>query len=1080
MHHNERLHDERLERVLRERLLPAIYRARHPLTIAAWSADAAPDATVTAPAVPFDQAVRQQFAPIGPGAAWGSPWGTTWLHLTGAVPGDWTGLPGTAVEVVIDLGFTAAIPGFQAEGLVYAADGMVLKGVQSRNRWVSVPAPTPADDGTSPAAGATSPGGLIDLYVEAAANPDLVHDFGFAPTELGNPATLGPGPLYTLGRVDVAIRDLEVWHLVQDLRALDGLQGELPAASTRRAQLRAGLERCLDTLDPEDVAGTAAHARAVLAPLLARPAAASAHHVHAVGHAHIDSAWLWPLRETPRKVARTLANVLALIEENPDFHFAMSSAQQFAWIKDDDPQLFDRVRAAVASGAIVPVGGMWVESDTNLPGGEALVRQFVVGQRFFREEFGLEPREVWLPDSFGYSAAFPQIARLAGMRWFLTQKLSWSDTNVFPHHTFLWEGIDGSRIFTHFPPVADYNAELTAAELARAERLFAEKAHATASLVPFGWGDGGGGPTREMVAAARRTRDLEGSPTVELSTPARFFEAAEAEHPSPPVWSGELYLEFHRGTYTSQARTKRGNRQSERLLREAELWATTAAVRAGAPYPYAALAHAWQSTLLLQFHDILPGTSIAWVHQEAERRHARTAHTLTAVIDESVRAIAGAGAHRLRLNAGPYAVDDVPALGADAAEAVAAPGYAAALIERTDAGIVLRNDHLAVTVDADGLIPSLRDVLAARELIPAGSRGNLLQLHRDTPTKWDAWDIDRHHRCTVTDLTGADAVEVSVESDELVGVRVVRTFGRSRVEQHLTLRAGSPTLDLRLVIDWHERQKLLRLVFPFDLHADRAASEIQFGHVFRPTHANTSWDAARFETVAHRWVHVGEPGYGVAVANDATYGHAIDRTPPGMHADTGPTAAASPGAGQDASFLASSGAAERIGTTVRLSLLRAPLYPDPSADQGRHERRVSVRPAAGIAEAVAEGYRLNVPLRTVTGVAATSIEPLLRIDNPAVVVEAVKLAEDHSGDVIVRLYEAHGNRSTARLIRHFDATDVVETDLLERPLAEPRAGLAAGRPPAEESAVPGPREAERELILTLRPFEIVTLRFVRP
>ncbi|TFD91097.1 alpha-mannosidase [Cryobacterium lactosi] len=1069
MHHNERLHDERLERVLRERLLPAVYRARHPLDVAAWSASTAADAAVTDPPVSFDEAARQSFTPITPGTGWGTPWGTTWLHLTGEVPGDWTGLPGTEVEVVVDLGFTDAIPGFQTEGLVYAADGMVVKGLQSRNRWVPVPAMTPSDDGTSPAAGATSPGGLIDLYVEAASNPDLVHDFGFTPTALGDPATLPPGPLYTLGRVDVALRDLEVWNLVQDLRALDGLQGELPAASTRRARLRAGLEQSLDRIDPDDVAGTVVAARAVLAPLLARPASASAHHVHAVGHAHIDSAWLWPLRETPRKVSRTLANVLALIEANPDFRFAMSSAQQFAWVKEHDPALFERVRAAVAAGTIVPVGGMWVESDTNLPGGESLVRQFVTGQRFFREEFGLEPGEVWLPDSFGYSAAFPQIARLAGMRWFLTQKLSWSDTNVFPHHTFLWEGIDGSRIFTHFPPVADYNAELTAAELARAERLFAEKAHATVSLVPFGWGDGGGGPTREMLAAARRTRDLEGSPTVELSTPQRFFDAAEAEYPAPSVWSGELYLEFHRGTYTSQARTKRGNRRNELLLREAELWAATAAVRSGAPYPYAALERAWQSVLLLQFHDILPGTSIAWVHQEAERRHARTAHALTGLIDEAVRATAGVGERRLRLNAGPYPLDGVPALGADSDGDTAHPGYAAALIERTAAGIVLRNDHLSVTIDADGLIPSLRDVLAGRELIPAGLCGNLLQLHRDIPTHWDAWDIDAHHRRTVTDLVGADTVEVSVESDELVGVRVVRTVGRSRIEQHLTLRAGSPTLDLRMVIDWHERQKLLRLVFPLDVHAERAASEIQFGHVFRPTHANTSWDAARFETVAHRWVHVGEPGYGVAVANDSTYGHAIDRTPPDVE-----------GHASDAAGAAAPRGAERSGTTVRLSLLRAPLYPDPGADQGRHELRVSVRPAAGIAEAVAEGYRLNLPLRTVTGVAAAGIEPLLRVDNPAVVVEAVKLAEDHSGDLIVRLYEAHGNRSTARLIRHFEATDVVETDLLERPLAEPRAELAAGRPLPEDSAVPAPAEASRELILTLRPFEIVTLRFRRP
>jgi alpha-mannosidase len=1062
MHHNERLHDERLDRVLRERLLPALHRARHTLTVAAWT----PEVPVTEAPVRFADAVGQDFTPVQEGARWGTPWGTTWLHVTGTVPDGWVDQPGTAVEVVVDLGFTRAIPGFQAEGLVYAADGTVLKGLQSRNRWVPVPAVTPADDGTSPAAPAVSPGGVIDLYVEAAGNPDLVHAFGFAPTDLGDPGTLAGRPLYRLGRVDVVLRDLEVWHLVQDIRALDGLQAELDPGSTRRAQVRAGLERCIDQLDPDDVPGTAGAARAQLRHLLDRPATASAHHLHAVGHAHIDSAWLWPLRETPRKVARTLANVLALAAEHPRFRFAMSSAQQFAWLKEADPALFKRVRAAVAAGIIVPVGGMWVESDTNMPGGEALVRQFLTGQRFFRNEFGLEPAEVWLPDSFGYSAAFPQIARLAGMRWFLTQKLSWSDTNVFPHHTFLWEGIDGSRIFTHFPPVADYNAELSAAELARAERLFTEKAEATMSLVPFGWGDGGGGPTREMLAAADRTRNLEGSPTVELSTPRRFFEAAEAEQAAPPVWSGELYLEFHRGTYTSQARTKRGNRRGEHLLREAELWAATAAVRTGTPYPHAELERAWQSLLLLQFHDILPGTSIAWVHQEAERRHARTAAALTALIDGAVRALAGAGPHRLRLNAGPYRLGGVPALGADGAPPDPIPGSAVALVERTPAGLVLRNGLLAVTIDDDGLISSLRDLTAGRELIPEGSRGNLLQLHRDTPTKWDAWDIDLHHRRTVTELTAADTVEVSVESPELVGVRVVRTFGRSRVEQHLTLRAESAALDLRLLIDWHERQKLLRLVFPFDLHADRAASEIQFGHVFRSTHANTTWDAARFETVAHRWVHVGEPGYGVAVANDSTYGHAIDRTLP----STPGTAAGS----------SRSAADERPGTTVRLSLLRAPLYPDPSADQGRHELRVSVRPGAGIPEAVAEGYRLNLPLRTITGVSATGIEPLVRIDNPAVVVEAVKLADDASGDLIVRLYEAHGSRATARLIRHFDATDVVETDLLERPLAAPRAERAPATPPAEEPADELLPVLSHELTLTLRPFEIVTLRFRRP
>src|SRR5690606_10952090 len=325
--------------------------------------------------------------------------------------------------------------------------------------------------------------------------------------------------------------------------------------------------------------------------------------VSAVGHAHIDSAWLWPLRETVRKVARTAANVTALMDDHPGLVFAMSQAQQLEWIKEHRPEVYARVKEKAAEGRFVPVGGMWVEADTNMPGGEAMARQFVFGKRFFAEEFGVDTPEVWLPDSFGYSAALPQIVRLAGARWFLTQKISWNRTNPFPHHSFQWEGIDGTRVFTHFPPADTCNSELAGRELAHAARNFRDKGAATRSLVPFGWGDGGGGPTREMLGRADRLADLEGSPKVRLERPAEFFAAAEQEYPQAPVWAGELYLELHRGTYTSQARTKQGNRRSEHLLREAELWAATAAVRTGAAYPYDRLERIWKQVLLHQFHD---------------------------------------------------------------------------------------------------------------------------------------------------------------------------------------------------------------------------------------------------------------------------------------------------------------------------------------------------------------------------------------------------------------------------------------------------------------------------------------------
>ncbi|MDH6235879.1 glycoside hydrolase family 38 C-terminal domain-containing protein [Cryobacterium sp. CG_9.6] len=1025
MHDTSALILLRITRFVAERLHPAVYRHTKPLRVEVWEAPGEP--------VSFSAAQQQVFAPFEPGTAWGSPWGTTWFHLTGTVPPGWTGA-GRHPELVVDLGFSTSVPGFQAEGLVYTAEGIVVKAVEARNQTVPLTSQT------------------IDVYVEAASNPNIAADFSFLPTDLGDPATAPPTPLYTFRRADVALPDQTVWELIQDVAALLGLHAELPESSARRAEILRALERCLDAVDPQNVADTAAAGRSELAQVLSRPANASAHQVYAVGHAHIDSAWLWPVRETVRKVARTFSNVLSLMDANPDFVFAASSAQQYAWLKEAYPELFERVKVAVARGAFVPTGGMWVESDTNMPGGEALVRQFVAGKQFFLREFGVEPLEVWLPDSFGYSAALPQIVVAAGSRWFLTQKISWNETNVFPHRTFLWEGIDGTRVFTHFPPVADYNAELSGAELARAERNYAEKGVATTSLVPFGWGDGGGGPTREMIAAARRTANLEGSPAVQFSTPQRFFETAEAEYGAPPVWSGELYLEFHRGTFTSQARTKRGNRRSEHLLREAELWATTAAVQRGSEYPSAALERAWRTVLLQQFHDILPGSSIAWVHQEAERNYAEVARVLTELIEASVRELCGSGAATVVLNAGPYALAGVSAGAGNAAvrgvgdaepsaepNAATAPRAGAASVTRTDAGIVLANGLVAVTIDDDGLFSSVRDLVADREVIPAGQRGNLLQLHRDTPTQWDAWDIDEHYRRNVEDLTNADEIEVVLDTPARVDVRVKRTLGASHIEETITLAAGSPAIDLHFAIGWHERQKLLKLAFPLDVHADRAASEIQFGHVYRPTHTNTSWDAARFETCAHRWVHVGEPGYGVTVANDSTYGHDITRT-----AD----------------------AAGATHTTVRLSLLRAPLFPDPTADQGRHEMTVSLRVGATIADAVAEGYRLNLPLRRITGVGTAVIEPLFTVDSPAVVIEAVKLAEDASGDVIVRLYEAHGSRARAALRHTFTAVDVYPTDLLERRLVVP--------PPRPSASWSG-----QVVTLELRPFQLVTLRFVR-
>ncbi|MBB2957601.1 hypothetical protein FHX72_001738 [Pseudoclavibacter helvolus] len=501
--------DLRNRRFVSERLTPAIYRERVPLTFTSWDVPGEP--------VPFAEAVAQEYAPFRVGDEWSRPWGTTWFHITGTVPADWE-MTDARVEVLVDLGFVSGHPGFQAEGLVWTPEGHILKAIEPRNTAV------PLEIG---------PGDSIDLYIEAASNPDVQGESVYAPTPMGDLATSGDAPNYRTGVLDIGLRDVPVWELAQDVWTLDGLWRELGEEQPRRAEILRGLERLIDTLDPDDISSTAKAGREVLAPLLASPAYASAHHLVAVGHAHIDSAWLWPVRETICKCARAFSNVLSLMDGNDDFLFACSSAQQFAWMKEHYPDLLERIKVRVLDGRFVPVGGMWVESDTNLPGGEAMARQFVAGKGFFIREFGIEPPEVWLPDSFGYSAALPQIVKAAGSKYFLTQKPSWNETNVMPHHTFNWEGIDGSQVFTHFPPVATYNSVLSQEELHKAQRDYKEKGEANSSLVPFGYGNGGGGPTREMVSAAERTRNLEGSPTVEMTSPQAFFEQAEAELEQP-------------------------------------------------------------------------------------------------------------------------------------------------------------------------------------------------------------------------------------------------------------------------------------------------------------------------------------------------------------------------------------------------------------------------------------------------------------------------------------------------------------------------------------------------------------------
>ncbi|GAA3937520.1 alpha-mannosidase [Microbacterium soli] len=1007
MHEESSLTVGRVNRVLTERVRPAVHSARVPLEIAAHPLPGEP----ISPA----EGLALDFEPFTAGSMWGSAWGTTWFRVRGEVPALWAG---KRVEALIDLGFDVNMTGFQCEALAYRASDsgpVPIKSLNPRSQWL-------------PVTDAAEPGRAVEFYLEGASNPVLLDYHPFLPTQEGDIRTSSPEPLYRVRHMDLAVFEKDVFELALDLEVLIELQAELPETSPRRMRILQALDDALDVLDLQRIVETAPDAREQLAEVLASPADASAHRIAAIGHAHIDSAWLWPVRETIRKVARTTASMTTLIDEQPEFLYGMSSAQQYAWIKEHRPEVFARVKDAVKAGRFLPLGGMWVESDTVMPTGESLVRQFSYGQRFFEREFGIRSRGVWLPDSFGYSPALPQLMRRAGFEWFFTQKISWNQRNVFPHHSFLWEGIDGSRMFTHFPPMDTYNAQLSGEEVAKASRQFKENRRATMSIAPVGWGDGGGGTTREMAGKAARLASLEGSAQVEWKHPDAFFAEARAELTDPAVWVGELYLELHRGTLTSQHATKALHRWAEQALIEAELWAATATVRLGAEYPHDELDRLWQTVLLHEFHDILPGTSIAWVHREA-------VEVLTAVLSDAEelsnaarQALAGSGERELVFT--PTSVGAGRALGAAFAEAASpASGSAEAitLSERPDGGFTLTNDLVAVTVSPEGLITSAIDRATGRETIPAGRPANLFQLHQDFPNMWDAWDIDRYYRNRVDDLTAVSSISASVVDGAAVVV-VDRAFSESRLAQTIVLRPGSRMVLLRNDIDWHETEKLLKLAFPLDLFARETLAETQFGFQRRVTHVNTSWEAAKFETSMHRFVLAQEDdGFGVALVNDSIYGYDTSRDVDG----------------------------DDVTTTIRLSLLRAPRFPDPDTDHGRHEIEVGLVIGADAEVATAEGIRLNAPSHIVRG--AREVEPLVSVTGAGIVVSSVKLADDRSGDVIMRVYESLGRRTRGTLAVGFAHTGIREVSLIEDELDAPRTGGE----------------------LSLHPFEVRTLRIAR-
>jgi alpha-mannosidase len=1006
----------RIDEVLGHVLKPARWPAHTPVTITANH--------LTGEPVGCAEATSGVFEPFAEGDRWGPDWGTTWFHVTGTVPDDWAG---RTAALVVHLGYGGAT-GFGAEGQVWV-DGVPTQGISPNHREVVI-----ADVATG--------GEAIDLFLEAAANP---------PALPGDPGALllpdpDGEPELSLRRCHLAVVDRSVEDLVRRWTVVREYADWI--GDERADQAKSALDEACRVIEADGVTSeSVATAVDALGAVLGRRHADGGGPVHlAVGNSHIDTAWLWPLRETRRKVVRSFSTASTFLERDDQYRFAASQPQQLAWIRDDQPELWERIRGHVAAGRFEPVGAMWVEPDCNVPSGESLARQLIHGLRFWREELGVETGGLWLPDVFGYSAAMPQILAAAGVDWFLTQKLSWNDTNRFPHQTFAWEGIDGTRVFTHFPPADTYNGDFSVANLLHAERISAKHNAIGQSVYLYGHGDGGGGPDADMLGRLRLLADVDGIGRVRSTGAADALAAlrAEASKGDLPVWVGELYFECHRGTYTTHGAVKRGNRVLERALYDVELWSWAAQRHTGSPVPTAELDDAWKTLLLHQFHDILPGSSIHWVYDDTladhDRLHGVTDDLRSAALDALASRVDPAGAARPALvaNGLPVPRDELVELDGELVRAGApACGWQVVDLDapRDDLGQPvdtgdgwMDNGILRMTWDDDGLVRSVLHHPTGREAVAPGGAANLLQLLEDRPREYDAWNIDREAFDHPRDVIGADHVELVESTGDRATLRVVRSFGSSRIEQLIRLVRGGRRVEVHCELDWHEDHELLKVGFPLNVHTSVARHEIQYGHVERPTHRNTSWDRARFETCAHTWVDLSEDGFGVAVLNDSKYGHDV------------------------------------LGSTVRISLVRAPTWPDPVADRGRHRFAYALYPHAGGVAAGAvidEAHAFNAPLHvrrvTETDGSLPGRRSLVELDSPGVVVSAVKAADDGDG-TIVRLHESFGGSRVVGL-RVDGAERAERVDLLEDPLDAAPLDVRAGT-----------------IALDLQPFELITLR----
>ncbi|HVU66056.1 MAG TPA: alpha-mannosidase [Ktedonobacteraceae bacterium] len=872
------------------------------------------------------------------------------------------------------------------------------------------------------------------------------------------------------------------------VRAARAMDENVPARGKILYALDAAF-KLLETREPfgEEFYASVGPAHAALREGIAQAGAPLDVAVSATGHAHIDVAWLWTLGQTRQKAARTFHTVLSLMEQFPEYHFTQSQPQLYDYVRQDHPELFQAIKRRVAEGRWETIGGMWVEADCNLSGAESLARQFLLGRAFFAEHFGtnVDSPVLWLPDVFGYAWALPQLIKQAGLEYFFTIKIGWNQYNRLPYDSFWWQGIDGTRVLTHFSttpegngPASTYNAMATPEQLLGTWTNFLQKdlgrgEETPPLLMAYGFGDGGGGPTREMLENIREMGNFPALPRIQQESVSHFFHALEESFGDAlPTWNAELYFELHRGTYTTQSRNKRANRSSEFRLHDAEYLAMQAALLDPAfRYPHESFRQAWELVCLNQFHDIIPGSSINQVYEESQQQYRQIAQLAREAQTEALESLARrSGGHLLVVNPTSFARADLALwpeqlpegyqlVDARTGEPVsvqsagergtwlaltdlapfsltplqAVPGEAAPFIaELTATPELLENSFVRVEFNTDGDITRVFDKKAGREVLAPGALANQFQAFEDRPKYWDAWDIDVFYDDKMWTAEPASAVRVLEAGPLRATLEIERQILHSRYTQRISLAYNSPRLDFETDIDWRERHILLKVAFPVDILSPVATYEIQWGNVQRPTHRNTSWDWARFETCAQKWVDLGEGDYGISVLNDCKYGHDIR------------------------------------DNVIRISLLRSPTSPDPLADQGQHTFTYSLLPHTGTWDerTIGSAYMLNDPLIVHTAASLDEqregeqepLASLVAAGQPNIVIETVKQAEDGQG-LIVRFYESQRRRGLITLTTSFPLQAAWRTNLLEQNESE----LAA---------------TDRQITLPVRPYEIVTLRLV--